>query len=87
MTAHNSCSYLDYLGKLVPEYSNADHRFIGKKSFDADFSSLTEKSLRRILTVLNLKLVIEQRLLSIKMFLAKVTPNIGQDEYFWLILL
>ena len=30
MTAHNSCSYLDYLGKLVPEYSNADHCFIGK---------------------------------------------------------
>ena len=82
MTAHNSCPYLDYFGKLVPEYSNADHRFIGKKSFDTDYSSLTEKSLRRILTLLNLKLVIEQRLLSIKMFLAKVTPNIGQDEYF-----
>ena len=87
MTAHNSCPYLDYFGKLVPEYSNADHRFIGKKSFDADYSSLTEKSLRRILTLLNLKLVIEQRLRSIKMFLVKVTPNISQDEYFWLILL
>ena len=42
--------------------------------------------LRQILKHLNLKLVIESRLLSTRIFLAKVTLETGQDKYLFLIL-
>ena len=44
------------------------------------------KKLRQILKHLNLKLVIGSGQLSIRIFLAKVTPIIGQEKYWKLIL-
>ena len=42
MTANDSKSYLSYLNKLVDQYNNTYHRFIGKKVFNAHYSALTE---------------------------------------------
>ena len=77
--------YLDvgYLSKLEDEYNNIYHRSIGKKSID---SGSSEPKLSRILIFLNLKWVIQSELLSTKIFLAKVTPNIGQETNLLLIL-
>ena len=41
--ANYSKYYLAYLNKLVDEYNNSYHGFIGKKPIDADYSALTEK--------------------------------------------
>ena len=46
---------------------------------DADYSALTKLS--QILKFLNLKLVIESELLSIKIFLVKVTLEIVREKY------
>ena len=43
MTANNSKSRLDYLNKLVDQYSNTYHRSIGKKPIDAGHFDLTEE--------------------------------------------
>ena len=43
MTANDSNSYLNYLNKLIDEYSNTYHRSVGKKPIDADYSALTDK--------------------------------------------
>ena len=43
MTANDSKSYLNYLNKLIDEYSNTYHRSVGKKPIDADYSALTDK--------------------------------------------
>ena len=39
----NSKSYLGYLNKLVDEYNNTYHRFIGKKPIDAHFSGFSQE--------------------------------------------
>ena len=44
ITSHNSCSYLDYLGKIVNEYNNPYHYSISKKPIDADYSALTKNN-------------------------------------------
>ena len=77
MTASDSKSYLGYLKRLVDKCNNTYHLSIGKKSVDG-YSS---KKLRRILELLNLKLVLELRLLSTRKFLAKGEPKIGQEKY------
>ena len=72
MTANNGKSYLSYLNKLVDQYNNAYHHSIAKKPINTDYSTLTEK-LRRILKLLNLKLMIESELLlSIRILLVKL---------------
>ena len=43
MTANNKKYFLGYLNKLVDEYNNTYHRFIGKKPADADYSVLTKE--------------------------------------------
>ena len=43
MTANNSRSYLGYLNKLVDEYNNTCHYYIGKKSINANYSALAEE--------------------------------------------
>ena len=52
---------------------------IDKISNDADYSALTKLS--QILKFLSLKLVIESELLSIKIFLVKVTLEIVREKY------
>ena len=45
MTANDSKSYISCLNKLVDEYNNSYHLFIGKKPINCDYSALTEKVL------------------------------------------
>ena len=66
------------MNKLLHEY-NSYHHSIGKKLSDADYSALTKET-ETILQLVTLKLVIESRLLSMKMFLTKVTPIVGQEK-------
>ena len=48
---------------------------------------LCPKKLRRILHLLSLKLMIESKLLSIKVLLVKVTVKVGQEKFLLSILL
>ena len=85
MPLNDSKSYLGHLNKLVDEYNNTYHCSIGKKPFHADYSALS-KEIESSYKSPKFKLVIESELLSIKIFLAKVTLKIGQKKYFLLIL-
>ena len=42
MTANDNKSYLNYLIKLVDQYNNTYHHFIGRKPISVYFSALTE---------------------------------------------
>ena len=61
ITVNNNKSYLSYLNKLVDQYNNNYHHSVGKKQVNAGYSALTEK-LKRIMKLLNLKLIIESEL-------------------------
>ena len=67
MTACDSNSYLDYLNKLVEEHINTYHDSISKQPFYAKYLFCLKK-LSQIIKPLNLKLVIEYRLLSTNFF-------------------
>ena len=67
---------------MLDEYNNTYHRSLSKKPIHADYSALTEEIELKV----NLKLLIESGLLRVRIFLAKVTPIIGQEKYFWSIL-
>ena len=43
LTANNRKCYLSYFNKIIEEYNNTYHRFVGEKSIDADYSVLTEE--------------------------------------------
>ena len=79
MTANDNKSHLPYLNKLVDRYDNTYHHSINKKPINSDYSVLTKK-LRSILKLLNLKLTIESELLSVRIFLVKITLKIGQEK-------
>ena len=85
MTANDSKSSLGYFNKLVDQYNNTYHHSNNKKPINANYSVLTKK-LSTILEFLNLKLMIESELLSIRMFLVKLTLKTGPEKYFFLIL-
>ena len=55
MTANNSKSYLSYLNKLADQYNNTYNHSINKKPINADYSASTEKKVRLILKLLDLK--------------------------------
>ena len=82
MTACNSSSDLDYLDKLVDEHNNTYLCFIGKKSIGKFMLIvlLCLNKLNQIIKLLDLNLVIESGLQSTKIFLAKVTPKLGQEK-------
>ena len=86
MTVNDSKSYLPYVNKLVDQYNNTYHHSVDEKPIKTDYSVLTEKKWKRIIKLLNFKLMIESELLSIRIFLVKVTLKIGQDKYLLLIL-
>ena len=73
--------YLSYLNKLVDQCKNTYDHSIDKKPINADYSSLAEKKLRRILKLLNLKLMIESEILIVRIFLVTFALKIGQDKY------
>ena len=76
---NDSKSYLTCLNKLVDECNNTYHHSINKNSINADSSTLTEKSMR-ILKLLSLKLMIDLELLSIRIFLVRVTLKIRREK-------
>ena len=85
MTCNNNKSYLACLNKLV------DHTIILiiallAKNLLILITLIRLKKSNRILMLLNLKLMIESGLLSIEIFLVKVTLKIGQEKYLLLIL-
>ena len=84
MTANDSKSYLSYLNKLVDQYSSNYHHAINKKPISVDYCVLTKK-LGPILKLLNLKVMIESELVSIRIFLVKITLKVGLEKYLLLI--
>ena len=72
------CKEMD---KLVDQYNDIYHHPINKKPIDADYSFLTKKKLSWIPNLLNFKLIIKSKLLSIRIFLIKVAMKIGQEKY------
>ena len=70
-------SYICYFNKLVEQYSNTYHYSVNKKPINADYSALTEK----IETNFMIKFMIESELLSIRIFLIKVTLKINEEKY------
>ena len=77
ITANDSKSYLVFLNKLVDQYNNTYHHSVNKKPINADYSALTEK----IETNFMIKFMIESELLSIRIFLVKVTLKINEEKY------
>ena len=80
MTANDSKSYLSYLNKLVDEYNNIYHHSVNKKIY----SALTEK-IETNSKAPKFKVNDRVRLLSIRIFIVKVTMKIGQEKYLLLI--
>ena len=79
MTANDSKSSLGYFNKLVDQYNNTYHHSNNKKPINANYSVLTKK----LSTILEF---LESELLSIRMFLVKLTLKTGPEKYFFLIL-
>ena len=67
------------MNKLVDQYNHTYHHSVNKKPINAIYSSLTER-LETNLKLLSLKLMIDSELLSIRIFLVKVTVKIGQEK-------
>ena len=75
MTANDSRSYLSYLNKLVDQYNNTHHHSINKKTFNADYSALTEK------------IETNPKAPNFKVNnIVRITLKIGQEKYLLLIL-
>ena len=83
MTANDSKFYLSYLNELVDQCNNTFHYSINEKLLMLLILLWLEK-LRWILSLLNL--MIESELLSVRIFLLKITLKIGQEKYLLLIL-
>ena len=78
MTANDSKSHLSYLNKLVDQYNKTYHHSFGKKPVNADYSALAENIETNPKAP---KLMVESELLSIRIFLVKVTLEIAQEKY------
>ena len=77
MTANGNNFYHPYLNKFVDQYNNTYHHSIKRSNAD----NFALKKLRPILKFQSLKLIIELELLSIGIFLVKVTLKIGQEKH------
>ena len=80
MTVNDSKSYINYLNKIAHQYNNIYHHSTSKKPIDT-IILLWKKKLNQVIKLLNLKLVIQSELLSIRIFLVKVSLKIGQEKY------
>ena len=80
MTANDKKSHLTYLNKLVDKYNNTYYHSINKNLLKL-IVLLWPKILKRIPKLVILKIMIESELLSIKIFLVKVTLKIAQEKY------
>ena len=85
MTACDSNSYLDYLNKLVEEHINTCHDSISKQPFYAKYSLLPEE-IESNNKASKFKVGNRVQITKYKLFLAYVTPKIGQEKYLLLIL-
>ena len=68
------------MNKLVDQYNNTSHHCIDKKPINTDYSALNEK-IETNHNAPKFKAMIESELLSIRIFLVKVTLKIGQQKY------
>ena len=80
MAANDSKSYLSDLNKLIDQYNYTYHYSINKRPINPDYSALTEK-IETNSKAPKFKVNDKSELLSIKIFLVKVTPDIGQERY------
>ena len=80
MIASNSKSCLRYLNKLVDQYNNTHHRSTVKKPIDADYLALT-KDIETNPKSPRFKVGDRVRYSKEKIFLAKITPKLGQEKY------
>ena len=80
MTANDSKSYLSYVKKLVDQHNNIYHHSISKVPINANYSALTEK-IQTNPKASKYKVNDKSELLSIRIFLAKVTLKIGKEKY------
>ena len=80
MSANDSKSYLLYLNILVDQYHNTYHHSINEKLTNADYSVLTE-NIESYSKAPKFKVNDRIKLLSIRIYLVKVTLKIGQEKY------
>ena len=86
MTANYNKIDLGYLNKLADQYKKTYHGSIDKRAIDPDYSALNKEIET---SPISPKLKLEwqsQDYLSTRMFLAKLTPKIGQEKCCLLIL-
>ena len=81
ITANDNKSYLPYLNRLADQYSNTYHIILVVKNLLVPIILVWLKKLKQIIKFLNLKLMIELKLLSIKIFLVSVVLKIDQEKY------
>ena len=85
MIANENKSYHTYLNRLVDQYISTYHHSITKKLLML-IILLRHKKWKWFLKLLNLQWMIESELLSIRIFLVKVTLKVGHEKYLFLIL-
>ena len=82
MTPNDSKSYLPYLNNLVDKYNNT----LLMKNLLMQVILRWLKKLKRIIKLLNFKLMMKSEAQIIRIFSVKVTLKIGKEKYLLLIL-
>ena len=80
----NKTLYIDKLADRVNKYSNSYHSTMKMKPFDVNQAHILTLLKKLIIKILNLKLVILLEYQNIKIFLQKVTLQIGLKTFLWL---
>ena len=82
MRVCNSCSYLDYLERLVGEYNNIYHCSVGRKPIGTSYSALT-KEIEMIPKAPKFKVGDEIKITKYKNIFSKVYTNNWSQKIFW----
>ena len=86
MKANDSRSNLSYLNKLADQYNYTYHYSIDKNPINADYSALTKNVETNLKAPKFKKLMMESKLLSMRIFWVKVILKMYQEKYLLLIL-
>ena len=81
MTSVSKDVYIDKLDNIVNKYNNTYHSTIKMKSVDVKSNTYSDSSEKLIIKILNLKLMILLEYQNIKIFLKKVTLQIGLKKF------
>ena len=81
MTSVSKDVYIDKLDNVVNKYNNTYHSTIKMKSVDVKSNTYSDSSEKLIIKILNLKLMILLEYQNIKIFLKKVTLQIGLKKF------